>query len=120
MNKGDFAIEGLLLQYISDKKERNAQLLFLRPPKLLSLPSFSQLPWPNVNLKQFPGHLKYDQAGLAVDETGQTRLMVSGGIDHNEWWLWRNGLWEKTANSIEKRFGILGNFCLNLLKPGSF
>ena len=81
------------------------QFLFIKL-NLFGLPSFSAHPCPN--LQHLPAHLQCDQAGLVEDETGQTRLMVSGG-SHAEWWLWRNGNWEKTANST-RRFDVSKTF----------
>ena len=76
--------------------------LFLEPSQLLSLPSFSPYPCPSI--AQFPVDLQIDQTGLVEDESGhQSTLMVSGGM-HQEWWLWRNGVWEKTANTSKERW----------------
>ena len=74
--------------------------LFLEPSQLLSLPSFSHYPCPS--LAQFPVDLQIDQTGLVVDDHGRTKLVVSGGM-HQEWWLWGDGYWWKTANATTER-----------------
>ena len=86
---------------------------FFNPPAdLLLLPSFSPISCPS--LEQFPVQNEDPTephelvAGLVEDETGQTRLLLNGFnyedgcCDHSNswgWWLWRNGNWEKTANT---------------------
>ena len=75
--------------------------LFLEPSQLLSLPSFSHYPCPS--LAQFPVDMQIDQTGLVEDESGQTRLVVSGGT-HQQWWIWRgDGYWYQTANATTEQ-----------------